>query len=133
MAENNASSAEQKKVLPEEDFLKPRGDLTPSELKFICNICQIAKNKRSVGKVECERTEGIGTYCRLINNLRLVYLTQARELELCQKYVSLFMGERVSFRKDELKQFFDEKADKSKQKFEEFLNFCRINGMDVLE
>ena len=122
-----------KPELPQEDFCEPRGDLTPPELKAICKLCYVAKNKRMANIVECERVERTGMYCRLIENLRSLLATQQKEIEFSRRYVQMFMGERIAFRKDELRKFFDEKADKGSHNFDEFLDFCRINGMEVFE
>ncbi|MBQ7906807.1 MAG: hypothetical protein IJ309_02405 [Clostridia bacterium] len=119
---------------PSEDYTKPKGDLLPAEINAICRLCRVANNKRmTTQKVECERTERTGMYCRLIENLRVAFQSQAREIEFCRRYVDLFKGSRACFRKDELKAFYDENGAKENRSFEEFIDFCRISGLEVIE
>ncbi|MBP3494925.1 MAG: hypothetical protein J6K52_01840 [Clostridia bacterium] len=119
--------------LQDEDLNAPKGDLYPPELKFICRLCYIASNKRMVDKVECARVERTGMYCRAIEKLRAAYAIQEKEINFAKRYVSLFMGCRNVFSRLELKDFYDKTADKTVHNFEEFLDFCRLYGIDVVE
>ncbi|MBQ7907574.1 MAG: hypothetical protein IJ309_06325 [Clostridia bacterium] len=118
----------------EEDYSKPKGDLLIPEIKAICRLCRVANNRRMITqKVECERTERTGMYCRLIENLRVAYQSQAQEINLCRKYSEIFMGSCTCIRQDELRTLYENKAAITKGTFQEFLDFCRIIGMNVLE
>lgn len=129
-----ATDKKKESAQPQEDYTKPKGDLLPAEIKAICRLCRVANNTRmTTQKVECERTERTGMFCRLIENLRVAYQSQAQEINLCRKYVDLFKGTRSCIRKDELRAFYDEVGDKEGRTFDEFIDFCRIAGLGVID
>ena len=111
-------------------------DLLPEEIKFICNMCHIASNKQMKGAVACGGKNITGEYCRFITRLRHTLETQAKEIEVSRKYLDMFkqfMGARAVFRKCELKEIYEKYAIKSPTSFEELMNFCEMNDIEILE
>ena len=111
-------------------------DLLPEELTFICRMCHLAANKQMKEKVVCGDKNITGEYCKLVNNLRHTLVTQAKEIEVSRKYLNMFkqfMGARAVFRKCELKEIYEKYATKSPTSFEELMNFCEMNDIEILE
>ena len=111
-------------------------DLLPDELRFICSMCHIAANKRMVKEVSCGDKNITGQYCKQIDRLRRALIVQSSELEASRKYIHIFikfMGGINVFRKQELKTMYDEYSVKKKPDFDEFLDYCRMNGIEILE
>ena len=111
-------------------------DLLPSELEFICKLCHTACNKRMATKVECGEKNITGQYCMNIERLRRALLSQAAEVEASRKYIGLFksvLKSKTVFRKQELEKLYIKYCAKTPPSFEEFLDYCRMNDIEVLE
>lgn len=111
-------------------------DLLPEELKFICRLCHIAANKRMSETVECGDKNVTGQYCEKIERLRRALLLQGAEVEASRKYIGVFKGVlkgKTVFRKQELKKLYDKYSANTPPSFDEFLDFCRMNEIEVLE
>lgn len=111
-------------------------DLLPEELKFICRLCHIAANKRMSETVECGDKNVTGQYCEKIERLRRALLLQGAEVEASRKYIGVFKGVlkgKTVFRKQELKKLYDKYSANTLPSFDEFLDYCRMNDIEVLE
>ena len=111
-------------------------DILPNELTFICKMCHIAANKRMSQGVECGDKNITGQYCEKIERLRRALVLQSAELEVSRKYTDIFikaMGGRTIFRKQELMVFFDNYSPKTTPSLNEFMDFCRTRGIEILE
>lgn len=121
---------EQEKQEEKQEFYV--GDIEPAEAKFICKLCHIAANKRMADKLECAEIKLKGQYCRPIEKLRNVFLSQKKELEVSRKYISAFMNGRTVFRKEELERLYRDNISEGERSFDEFLSYCQLNGIEVV-
>lgn len=111
-------------------------DILPEELEFICRNCHVAANKRMGDKVDCGDKNITGQYCANIERLRRTLIVQSAELEASRKYIGIFkavLKGKTVFRKQELKKLYDKYSAKTSPDFNEFLDYCRKNDIEVLE
>ena len=111
-------------------------DLLPEELTFICRLCHIAANKRMSETVECGDKNVTGQYCEKIERLRRTLTLQVSEIEASRKYIGVFKGVlkgKTVFRKQELQKLYDKYTASTAPNFNEFLDYCRMNDIEVLE
>lgn len=111
-------------------------DLLPEELEFICHICHVAANKRMSVTVDCGDKNVTGQYCDKIERLRRALTLQAAEIESSRKYIAVFKGVlkgKTVFRKQELQKLYVTYTASSAPSFNEFLDYCRMNDIEVLE
>ena len=86
--------------------------------------------------VACGGKNITGEYCKLVERLRRSLSMQAKEIEVSRKYIDMFkmfMGARSIFRKCELEEIYNKYSTKSDSSFEEFLSYCEMNEIEVLE